>query len=329
MVKKNLLKEYLDREFDKEYEKRFGEPRVLVFNNIDEYKKYTKELKNFAKEFDNKHLKNPEYQKQIKKTIKKLNESKGDKNMNYMYYTPSGINAITVEFEFKNKLTQKDVLFDYEVPHEIFIGAVKEYFKNHFDVVLDGDYVDIWNMLADLGEMVDKDLIQEFIDNKDIQENLKEKVKEEAEEKFDELCQEEADDEAIEDKEDDYLDESYENDEELEDEGDYYDDEDEDYNLPEIEVFYRVYFTDKDGDELYSVNDGKYDFDSSYKTREEALKAMKKILKNPKVQADSEISGCHSVFLPADEDDWDEYSEEYYDIYGYDPFEVVDEVKKK
>lgn len=55
MIKKKLLKEDLDKEFDKEYEKRFGEPRVLVFNNIDEYKKYTRELKNFAKEFDNKY----------------------------------------------------------------------------------------------------------------------------------------------------------------------------------------------------------------------------------------------------------------------------------
>ena len=55
MTKKNLLKEDLDKEFDREYEKRFGEPRVLVFNNIDEYKKYTRELKNFAKEFDNKY----------------------------------------------------------------------------------------------------------------------------------------------------------------------------------------------------------------------------------------------------------------------------------
>lgn len=55
MIKKKTLKEDLDREFDKEYEKRFGEPRTLVFNSIEEYKKYTEEVKSFAKEFDNKY----------------------------------------------------------------------------------------------------------------------------------------------------------------------------------------------------------------------------------------------------------------------------------
>lgn len=144
---------------------------------------------------DHKHLKSPDYQKQIKKTIKNLKENKGDKNMNYMNYTPSGINAITVEFEFKNKITQEDVRFEYEVPFEIFIEAVKEYFDFHYGVTLDARDNKIWNMLVDLGEMVNEDLVQEFIDNEDIQESLREKVKEEAEEKFDELCQEEADEE--------------------------------------------------------------------------------------------------------------------------------------
>lgn len=144
---------------------------------------------------DHKHLRNPNYQKQIKKTIKNLKENKGDKNMNYMNYTPSGINAITVEFEFKNKITEEDVRFEYEVPFETFIEAVKEYFDFHYEVTLDARDNKIWNMLVDLGEMVNEDLVQEFIDNEDIQESLREKVKEEAEEKFDEICQEEADEE--------------------------------------------------------------------------------------------------------------------------------------
>ena len=118
--------------------------------------------------------------------------------MKYMKYTPSGINAITVEFEFKNKLTQEDVSFDYEVSLEIFVEAVKEYFDSHYDVTLNGRDNKIWNMLVDLGEMVNEDLIQEFIDNEDIQDSLREKVEEEAKEKFDELCQEEAEDEAAE-----------------------------------------------------------------------------------------------------------------------------------
>lgn len=118
--------------------------------------------------------------------------------MKYMKYTPSGINAITVEFEFKNKLTQEDVSFEYEVSLEIFVEAIKEYFDSHYDVTLDGRDNKIWNMLVDLGEMVNEDLVQEFIDNEDIQDSLREKVGEEAEEKFDGLCQEEAEDEAAE-----------------------------------------------------------------------------------------------------------------------------------
>lgn len=97
---------------------------------------------------------------------------------------------------------------------------------------------------------------------------------------------------------------------------------------PEIEVFYRVYFTNKDGDELYAVDDNDFHFKADYKTRRKALAAMKKILKDPKVQADPEIGGCHSVFT-VDEDEWDEDSEGYYNFYGYEPFEIVDWVDKE
>ena len=113
-----------------------------------------------------------------------------------MKYIPSGINAITTEFSFENKTTGEDVSFEYEVPFEIFVGVVKEYFDSHYDVILDGRDNKIWNMLVDLGEMVGADIIQELIDNGDIQEDLREKVEEEAKEKFDEMCEEEAEDEA-------------------------------------------------------------------------------------------------------------------------------------
>ena len=144
---------------------------------------------------NHKQLKNPNYQKQIKKTIKNLKESKGDKNMKYMNYTPSGINAITTEFSFENKITGEDVSFEYEVSFETFMEAVREYFDTHYNVTLDGRDRDIWNMFVDLGELVDGEIIQELIDNKDIQEALREKVEEEAKEKFDEMCEEEAEDE--------------------------------------------------------------------------------------------------------------------------------------
>lgn len=118
--------------------------------------------------------------------------------MKYMNYTPSGINAITTEFSFENKVTGEDVSFEYEVSFETFIEAVREHFDTHYNVTLDGKDRDIWNMFVDLGELVDGDIIQELIDNKDIQEDLREKVEEEAREKFDEMCEEEAEDEAAE-----------------------------------------------------------------------------------------------------------------------------------
>ena len=95
-----------------------------------------------------------------------------------------------------------------------------------------------------------------------------------------------------------------------------------------MKVYYKVYFTDKDGDELYPVDDGDYDFEPYYDTEEEALAAMKKILQDPKVKADPEIGGCHSAFI-VDEDEWDEDPEGNYDTYGYEPYEVVDEIKKE
>ena len=155
---------------------------------------------------DHKHLKNPEYQKQIKKTIKNLKENKGDKNMEYMEYTTTNENTLTVSFKFKNKITGADTMFDYEVPFEVFVGAIKNYFDKHFDVILKGKDKDIWNMLVDLGEKVDADVIQTFMDDEEIIEDLTDKLEEDAQEKFDEMCEEEADEELDEDYEDEDFD---------------------------------------------------------------------------------------------------------------------------
>ena len=144
---------------------------------------------------DHKELKNPDHQKQIKKTIKNLKENKGDKNMEYMEYTTTNENILIVGFKFKNKITGADTMFNYEVPFEIFIEAVKDYFDKHFDVVLKGKYKDIWNMLVDLGERVNADIIQEFIEDDEIIKELQDRLKEEAHEKFDEMCEEEVEDE--------------------------------------------------------------------------------------------------------------------------------------
>lgn len=133
--------------------------------------------------------------------------------MEYMEYITTNENTLIVSFKFKNKITGADTIFNYEVPFEVFIEAVKDYFDKHFDVVLDGKDKDIWNMLVDLGERVNADIIQEFIEDDEIIKELQDKLEEEAHEKFDELCQEEAEDE-----EDDKLDESYEDDEVTDDE---------------------------------------------------------------------------------------------------------------
>ena len=159
--------------------------------------KYTRELKNFAKRFDNK----------FKKTIKNLKENKGDKNMEYMEYTTTNENTLIVSFKFKNKITGADTMFNYEVPFEVFIEAVKDYFDKHFDVVLDGKDKDVWNMFVDLGEKVNADIIQEFIEDDEIIKELQDRLEEEAHEKFDELCQEEAEENDDEDLEE-YLTES-------------------------------------------------------------------------------------------------------------------------
>ncbi len=124
--------------------------------------------------------------------------------MEYMEYTTTNENTLTVSFKFKNKITGADTMFDYEVPFEVFVGAIKDYFDKHFDVVLKGKYKDIWNMLVDLGERVDVDIIQEFIDDDEIIKELQDRLEEEAHEKFDELCQEEAEDE-----EDDFEEEEF------------------------------------------------------------------------------------------------------------------------
>ena len=107
---------------------------------------------------------------------------------------------------------------------------------------------------------------------------------------------------------------------------DYGDDEDEDFEYPDSSerYFFRVYFHDENEEELFAVDDGGYDFEPSYNTEEEALEAMKKILKDPKVQADPEIAGCHSVFVP-DTEDVREVEEET----GYEEFEVVDWIDKE
>lgn len=156
---------------------------------------------------DHKELKNPDYKKQIKKTIKNLKENKGDKNMEYMEYITTNENTLIVGFKFKNKITGADTMFNYEVPFEVFIEAVKDYFDKHFDVVLDGKDKDIWNMLVDLGERVNADIIQEFIEDDEIIKELQDRLEEEAHEKFDEMCEEEVKDE--EEFEDDELEESY------------------------------------------------------------------------------------------------------------------------
>ena len=99
------------------------------------------------------------------------------------------------------------------------------------------------------------------------------------------------------------------------------------YDLPEPNIQYGIYFELEDGDEI-SVEDGDYDFQKYYNTEEEALAAMKKILKDPKVKADRNIVGIHSVFL-VDEDEWDEDPEGNYNTYGYEPYELVDRIDKE
>lgn len=99
------------------------------------------------------------------------------------------------------------------------------------------------------------------------------------------------------------------------------------YDLPEPNIQYGIYFELEDGSEL-GVEDGEYNFQKYYDTAEEALRAMKKIIKNPKVKADREIVGMHSVFL-VDEDEWDENPEVFYNYYGYVPHELVDRIDKE
>ena len=333
---------------------------------------------------NHRELKNKKYQKEIKKTIKDLKENKGDKNMEYMEYTTTNGVSLSVRYKWKNTVTDKETIFDYEVPYEMFMDEVRNYFDRKYDVKIDGKDNDIWNMLVDLGEQYDADILQDIMDDTGVQTNLTKALEKDAKEMFDALCHEEAE------EEDDDLEESlteskkteqdWEN--ELEDDNseifhvvnslqsqidygspyadainraiddihdafisgdkkdldlqlatarvsfldnDSEDDLEDEY--PEMQVSYRVYFTDKDGDELYAVDDGDYGFEATYDTKEEALDAMKKILQDPKVKADDEIGGCHSVFI-ADEDEWDEDPEGNYDAYGYEPTEVVDEVKK-
>ena len=55
MIKKKLLKEDLDREFDKEYEKRFGTPQTRVFTSPEEFFKFREDVNKFADEFYEKH----------------------------------------------------------------------------------------------------------------------------------------------------------------------------------------------------------------------------------------------------------------------------------
>ena len=285
---------------------------------------------------NHRELKNKKYQKEIKKTIKDLKESKGDKTMEYMEYSTTNENTLMVRYKWKNPVTGKETIFDYEVPYEMFMDEVRNYFDRKYDVKVDGKDNDIWNMLVDLGEQYNIDILQDLMDDTDVQANLTKALEKDAKEMFDELCHEEADE-----NDDDDLEESltesekakqdsekeFEDDGDVEDEG--FEDEESDWEdeYPQIEIFFRVYFHDKDGDELYAVDDGDYDFEANYDTREEALDAMKKILQDPKVKADPEIDGCHSVFI-ADEQEWDEDPEGNYATYGYEPFELVDEVKK-
>lgn len=309
--------------------------------------------------------------------------------MEYMEYIITNENTLTVSFKFKNKITGADTMFNYEVSFEVFIEAVKDYFDKHFDVVLDGKDKDVWNMLVDLGERVNADIIQEFIEDDEIIKELQDKLEEEAHKKFDEICEEEA-----EDQEDDKLDESYEDDEVtddeisealadyqwqitdsttvgqyaqetadklgcskeqvlkvilnenpniredekmakvagLDDEDDYY--EDEDFEYPDSSEVYNfgIYFIDEDGDELYSVEDGGYEYEKYYSTQEEAVEAAKNILKDPKVKNDAEIAGCHVGIIPMpgyDPDDGPE-AQDIWDsmVPDFDPYEVTDVIWK-
>ena len=241
--------------------------------------------------------------------------------MEYMEYTTTNQNTLMVEYKWKNTVTGEDTLFSYEVPYEVFMDEVRNYFDLKYDVKVDGKNNDIWNMLVDLGEQYNADIIQDIMDDADVQERLKKTLEKDAKEVFDDLCHEEA-------EEDKDLDEGKcsetekkplkeENEEDSGDEG--FEDEESDWEdeYPEMKVYYKVYFTDKDGDELYAVDDGDYDFEPYYDTKEEALAAMNKILQDPKVKVDPEIGGCHSAFI-ADEDEWDEDPEGNYDTYGYD-----------
>lgn len=134
--------------------------------------------------------------------------------MEYMEYTTTDENTLTVSFKFKNKITGANTMFDYEVPYEMFIEAVKDYFDKHFDVTVDGRDKDVWNMFVDLGEKLDADVIQTFMDDKEIVNDLKDKLEDDAHEKFDEMCEEEADDD---EEEEDDLDEEDKDEEDEED----------------------------------------------------------------------------------------------------------------
>ena len=118
--------------------------------------------------------------------------------MGYMeYYGKDAITTIT--FNFTNKYTNESIQFEYEVPFEVVVEAVKLYFDYEYDVVLKGTDTDIWNMLVDFNDKYDIDIVEDIKDNQKVKEFLENTLKEDAQEKFDELCEEEYQDEHMDD----------------------------------------------------------------------------------------------------------------------------------
>lgn len=123
--------------------------------------------------------------------------------MKYLDYSRTEENTnLNVEYQWKNKITGNDTLFSYEIPYDVFMEEVRNYFDRKYDIKIDGKDNDIWNMLVDLGEEYNADIIQDILDDKNVNESLKKKLEKDAKEKFDELCQEEYED----DKDEDFYD---------------------------------------------------------------------------------------------------------------------------
>lgn len=123
--------------------------------------------------------------------------------MDYMEYSTTNQLKPMVSYVFKNKFTGNETDFDYEVPDDIFMEEVRNYFDDKYSVKLDGKDNDIWNMLVDLNDTYDIDIIQDIADDKDVIEKLKKRLELDAHEKFEEMCEEEHELESDEDEDDD------------------------------------------------------------------------------------------------------------------------------